>query len=37
MKLRKELLIEVVVGTGLMVCVWAFAMWWAWALAKGAI
>jgi hypothetical protein len=37
MKLRKELLIELVIGTGLIICVWAFAWVCAWTLAKGAI
>jgi len=37
MKSRKDLLIELAVGTGLIICVWAFAWCWAWYLAKGAI
>jgi len=37
MKSRKEMLIEVVIGTGMVIVVWSCAMWWAWALAKGAI
>jgi|TARA_R110002020_G_C15837617_1_gene734844 hypothetical protein len=37
MKSRKEMLVDVLIGTGFVVSVWALAMWWAWALAKGAI
>jgi len=37
MKSRKELLIEVVVGTWFMVTVWTIAALCGWILAKGAI
>jgi hypothetical protein len=37
MRPRKEIVIEVIIGTGLMVSVWAFATWWAFELAGSAI
>ena len=37
MNSRKEIVIDVMFRTGFIVSVWAFAVWCAWFLAKGAI